>query len=1041
MTLLTAERGSQRSMTVMPQDPSILSTPETARGDSRMPLKKWYHLNLFQKFALIFLGVVALPVFLIALFVLQQSKNTILDSADPLVEAVTASMKMVTQIQQEESEAMLDVANWEFTKISQGSLREMNDLLIAENQRLYAANIDALVAESQKILEDELSRLNHEVVEGVALVISNFVQDMQMMTEAIANHLPLGDGEAEQRDHIQQVFRSYTQFLHLQLLDRSGQSLVRVTQGAKLGEDPAFTAPKSQVSQVLSTDTAVVEAFPHADDYVLRVLVPVKTFQDHDRVVMGIARFAPLWEQMQARFFQHDEQIYILTDQGAVVYPTPAASVSAETSAYLSLAAEATAPQGRLRQDEMLVSYTTLPGLAWKVVVIQPMSFIASRLAPIEDLVAEYMTQIETQLQTATQDEVQLATQQIAESFAERKNDLRANIERHYTAFLSTIAEEVTHSVSLVATEVQQGTFHTVIPLMIGMGGLAIVTGILVAWAIIKPIKGMTAVAHNISRGDLSQTVPEIQSSDEIGVLSRSFRATTEYLGTIAKSAQKISEGEFTHDVTPASNRDALGMAFSQMTIYLREIAALATNISHGDLSQVVPPKSENDALGNAVYQMTLYLHRIANVAKKVAGGRLSESSAPLSEKDFLGNAFAEMVFKLRYLVSKIRSGANHLVTLSTETQLRAQEEAESVQKISTAVEETSALMNQMAASIGEVDERMKQLSSFVGESSSSIEEFNSSIRQIALHGEQLAGASEETSSSIQQISASMHQIAETAQHSKTLSDGAMQDAISGREAVEKMNQSMKGIDHMITVTAEAIELVNTRIASIETILDVIKDIADQTSLLSINASIIAKKAGERGRGFTVIADKVRKLADQSNVSAKQITTILRNIRKESAHAVDVVTRGSEKVSEGVQLAELAGKALDKIILGAQESSSVVSKIAETTDEQTQISQYIMESMEHVVDMVNQIKEATKEQERSSGYIMEQAEHVLVLSQEVKQATFEQTDVVQHVSQAMNDIRTLIQMTSERAKESAQAASMLSQHADALKQLVSQFTI
>ena len=349
--------------------------------------------------------------------------------------------------------------------------------------------------------------------------------------------------------------------------------------------------------------------------------------------------------------------------------------------------------------------------------------------------------------------------------------------------------------------------------------------------------------------------------------------------------------------------------------------------------------------------------------------------------------------------------------------------------------------MNEMATTIEEVNERMKQLSSFVGESSSSIEELNSSIRQIASHGEQLAVASEETSTSIQEISASLQQIADTAQHSKMLSDGARQDAIYGRESVEKMIQSMNVIQHMVNVTVETIQLLNKRTESIEMILDVIKDISEQTSLLSINASIIAKKAGERGRGFNVIADKVRKLADQSNLSAKEIAKIIRDVQKESAHAVEVVSRGSEKVQEGVKLAELAGKALDKIISGANESSSVIAKIAETTDEQTKISHYIMESMEQVVDMVNQIKVATKEQEQSSAYIMKQTEQILLLSHQVKQSTFEQTEVVKHVSFAMDDIRELIQMTSERAKESTRSASTLSQQADALKQLVSQFTI
>ncbi|GAK49592.1 methyl-accepting chemotaxis sensory transducer [Candidatus Moduliflexus flocculans] len=601
--------------------------------------------------------------------------------------------------------------------------------------------------------------------------------------------------------------------------------------------------------------------------------------------------------------------------------------------------------------------------------------------------------------------------------------------------------EQARNEINELASNIYHQTLNKTLPVTMGFGILGGTLGVLFASTMIRPIKQMTVTAQQISRGNVHQVLPVVHAHDEIGQLVASFYDTTRYLQTIAAGAQKISEGEFPDDITPVSVHDALGSAFQKMTTYLKDIAELAVNISRGDLNQVVIPKSEADVLGNAVYQMTRYLQQIAQVAKKVASGNLSEGAQLQSEHDFLGRAFAEMISKLRYLVSKIRAGADQLVLQGMDSHSRAQEEAASVEKISLSVEETSSSMNEMAATIQDVNERMKQLSSFIGESSSSIEELNSSIRQIVTHGEQLASASQDTSSSIQQISASMQQIADTAQHAKALSDGARQDAIDGREAVEMMINSMTAIEQMVTITAEAILSVNKRTESISKILAVIKDMSDQTSLLSINASIIAKKSGERGREFNVIADRVRKLADQSNSSAKEIAVIIRDVQKESSHAVEVASIGREKVLDGVKLAESAGKALDKIISGANESSSVVSKIAETTVEQTKISQYIMQSMEQVVEMVNQIKVATKEQDLSSSYIMTQAEQVLLLSQQVKQAISDQTGVVKHVSEAMDNIRALIEMTSERAHASTEAALMLSQHADALKQLVSQFSI
>ena len=608
-------------------------------------------------------------------------------------------------------------------------------------------------------------------------------------------------------------------------------------------------------------------------------------------------------------------------------------------------------------------------------------------------------------------------------------------------ALRAALDERLQADFELAAAAAHARILWRLLPMMLVVGLAAAGSGILAARRMLRPLKHVTAAAAALAQGNTEQIAPVTRAADEISGLAQSLAATSIYLRKMAQGAQKIAEGDFTDDVAPFSAHDALGVAFRNMTGYLRELAALATNIAHGDLSRVVTPKSAADALGQAMQQMTVYLRRIAQVAKKVADGNLSDPSQPLSARDFLGTAFAEMIAKLRYMVAKIRTDAGQLVLISQEAQERAQEEAASVARISLTVEETSSSMTQMGVSIGEVNENMQGLASFVGETSSSIEEMTGSIRQIVLHSEQLAAASEDTSASIQQISASLQQIATTAQHSKMLSDGAKHDAVDGREAVAKMTHSMRIIQETVTVTAEAIQLLNQRTASIEKILEVIKDIAAQTALLSINASIIAKKAGERGRGFNVIADKVRKLADQSSASAKEIALIIRDVRKEAAHAVAVVAQGDEKVREGVALAELAGKALDKIIAGANESSTVIARIAETTEEQTKISQYIMESMDQVVEMVAQIKRATKEQEKSSSFIMQQAEHILLASEQVKQSTLEQTKVVKHVAQAMDDIRGLIQLTSERANASAQAAALLFQHANALKHLVSQFTI
>ena len=628
----------------------------------------------------------------------------------------------------------------------------------------------------------------------------------------------------------------------------------------------------------------------------------------------------------------------------------------------------------------------------------------------------------------------------LSTSLQRMRLEVRKHTFDHQESFHQIADTFVTENMRVTAKTISGRTRLAILPMILLVGLLSTGIGIVVAGYIIQPIRQLTEAASHIACGDLDHEIPLVHSHDEIEQLSRSFQDMSAYIRRMATGARQIAAGDFTGDVTPLSAHDALGVAFQQMTAYLREFSALATAISYGDVRQGVSPQSASDVLGQAIQRMTNYLQEIACVARAVAAGDLSGQAAPQSDEDALGKAFADMILKLREIVAQLRADAGKLVGMSRESHNRAREEAESVEKISLSVEETSSSMTQMAMSIGEVHNNMQGLASFVGETSSSIEEMTSSIRQIVRHGERLATASEETSVSIEEISASLQQFAKTAQHSKHLSDAARQDAINGREAVEKMIQGMLAIQTMTSETAEAIQSLYDRTESIQDILSVIKDISDQTSLLAINTSIIAKKAGEHGRGFTVIADKVRKLAERSNSSAKEIVLIIRAVRKEAAHAVTVVSQGHGRVQAGVKLAELAGQALEKIISGANESSTVVSMIADTTGEQTKISQHIMESMDQVMEMVEQIKQATTEQEKSSAYIMQQSEQILLASEQVKAATSEQADVVKHVTLTMDDVHSLIQMTAERANDSATAASTLAEHAGALQQLVSQFT-
>jgi methyl-accepting chemotaxis protein len=139
-------------------------------------------------------------------------------------------------------------------------------------------------------------------------------------------------------------------------------------------------------------------------------------------------------------------------------------------------------------------------------------------------------------------------------------------------------------------------------------------------------------------------------------------------------------------------------------------------------------------------------------------------------------------------------------------------------------------------------------------------------------------------------------------------------------------------------------------------IIQVIEDIADQTNLLALNAAIEAARAGEQGRGFAVVADEVRKLAERTTKATKEISSMIRHIQKDTVGAVTSMEEGTTEVENGKELTDKAGKALNQIIIGADSVVTVINKVASAIERQSAVSENISKN----IDSINTIsKEST----------------------------------------------------------------------------------
>ncbi len=255
-----------------------------------------------------------------------------------------------------------------------------------------------------------------------------------------------------------------------------------------------------------------------------------------------------------------------------------------------------------------------------------------------------------------------------------------------------------------------------------------------------------------------------------------------------------------------------------------------------------------------------------------------------------------------------------------------------------------------LTASINRMSE---SLSGVVGRVVDSANEVTNASAQIAsVSGDILHGANEqgsqitEIASSIEEMSESIVDVARKSAEAAGNADESGRVAKKGGEVVRKTIEGMSAINETVSSSAASVRELGKRVEQIGKIINVINDIADQTNLLALNAAIEAARAGEHGRGFAVVADEVRKLADRTTKSTAEIAGSIKEIQLETKEAVSRMEAGTEQVQVGVGLATDAGRSLDEIVKNAQDVAGMIQSIAAAAEQQSAASEMISRNVE-----------------------------------------------------------------------------------------------
>lgn len=449
----------------------------------------------------------------------------------------------------------------------------------------------------------------------------------------------------------------------------------------------------------------------------------------------------------------------------------------------------------------------------------------------------------------------------------------------------------------------------------------------------------------------------------------------------------------------------------------VKAIADAAETIAEGDLSFNVTAKGD-DEIGRLSAHLKESFLSLEAVLQRIK--ELSERITTVVE-----DVEKEAARVLKGAEAEAEATANISSSVAELTATTA-EIAHNTDDLASSAGDASASIEEMVSSIRLINENIQELDGIVDSTSSSIEELSATIKEVAESSTELSGASEETVAAISEIAAAIKEVEASAKDSAALSEKVASDASTlGMASIAKTVEGMKEIESSVQDTARCIGMLGTRSKEIEKILSVIQSVNDETTLLSLNAAILASQAKEHGRGFSIVASEMKDLSYRTGNHTGEIANLIVAVQDEVANAGRAMNKGIRAVEAGLLLAREAQEALRKVLDSSRKSSEMTSSIKRSTAEQAKAAGQVMEATDRMRLMIGNIARATGEQAKGVGAIYEAAERMKKLSFEVSRATAEQAT-------SSGQIAAATELVSEKSRNISESLSEQKKGADSI---------
>ncbi|HYQ47669.1 MAG TPA: methyl-accepting chemotaxis protein, partial [Thermodesulfovibrionales bacterium] len=349
--------------------------------------------------------------------------------------------------------------------------------------------------------------------------------------------------------------------------------------------------------------------------------------------------------------------------------------------------------------------------------------------------------------------------------------------------------------------------------------------------------------------------------------------------------------------------------------------------------------------------------------------------------------------------ISKQTSAVKDIIRSITAANKTQAEVSDSIEKLLNFSTENVTSLLEMKATAEEMAAQTQRLFRATEDSYSVVLEMSQTSKAISSSSGQALSAVEDTSASVEEVAASVREVEDHAGDSSKLAD-KVRDITSGIGMMSVVNaiEGMDAISDEVKKSADIIQRLGARSVDIEKVLSVIRDVTEQTNLLSLNAAILAAQAGEYGKSFSVVADEIRALSERTASSTREIGGIVKTIQRDIKDTVYSIDEARLKVDEGNGLVVKVGEALRDILSASIQSSDMTKAIERATGEQAIGLRQITSAVEDIRKVMNSVAKSTKEQENALSYLLEGVGDVKEVAEVSKRGAGEQAEGTRIIS-------------------------------------------